>query len=152
MTTFTIIIAMNDDCIPGSAGEVLVLSVRDVLPRPVVPILLGKTKVYQKELVAVPPNPHQEIVWLDVAVDEILVVHILHPPDHLVRQHEDGLHGKSPGAEVEEVLKAGSQEIHHQDIVVAFHTKPPDVRDAHPALHRKIILTNLTKLNIAGSN
>ena len=109
---------LYDDCIPGSAGEVLVLSVGDVLPCPVVPVLLGKAKVYQEQLVAVPPNPHQEVVRLDVAVDEVLVVDVLDPPNHLVGQHEDGLHGEPPGAEVEEVLEAWTKKVHDEHIVV----------------------------------
>ena len=137
MTTFTIIIAMNDDCIPGSAGEVLVLSVRDVLPRPVVPVLLGKTKVYQKELVAVPPNPHQEVVGLDVTVDEVLVVDILDPPNHLVGQHEDGLHGEPPGAEVEEVLEGWTKQVHDEHIVVPFLPVPTYVWYPYSSLAEK---------------
>ena len=125
---------------PGSSCQVLVLSVRDVLPRPVVPVFLRQTEVYQEELVAVPSDAHQEVVRLDVAVDEVLVVHVLDPPDHLVGQHEDGLHGEPPGAEVEEVLEAWSQEVHHQHVVVAFNTKPPDVRDSHPTLNDLIAL------------
>ena len=131
---------------PGSSSQILVFPVRNVLPGSVVSELLCKPKVNQEQLVAVPANPHQEVVWFDVAVDEILVVHIFHPPNHLVCQHKDGLHGKSPGAEVKEVLKAWSKEVHHQDIVVTFHTKPPDVRNAHPTLQRKMIHINLTKL------
>ena len=111
-----------------------------MLPCPVVPVLLGQTKVYQEELVAVSPDPHQEVVGLDVPVDEVLVVDILDPPDHLVGQHEDGLHGEPPGAEVEEVLEAWSQEVHHQHVVIAFNTKPPDVRDSHPTLNDLIAL------------
>ena len=44
------------------------------------------------------PDPHQEVVWFDVPMDEILVVDVLDPPNHLVSQQEDGLHGKSPRA------------------------------------------------------
>ena len=120
--------------LPGSAGEVLVLSVGDVLPRPVVAVLLGKTKVYQEQLVAVPPDPHQEVVGLDVAVDEVLVVDILDPPDHLVGQHEDRLHGKPPGAEVEEVFKAGAKEVHDEHIVVPLLPVPTYVWYAYSSL------------------
>ena len=124
-------------CIPGSAGEVLVLSVRDVLPRPVVPVLLGKTKVYQEELVTVPSDPHQEVVGLDVAVDEVLVVDILDPPNHLVGQHEDGLHGEPPGAEVEEVLEAWTKKVHDEHIVVPLLPVPAYVWYPYSSLEDK---------------
>ena len=47
----------------------------------------------------------------------------------LVRQHEHGLQAELPVAEVEQVLQAGPEQVHHQDIVVAFHAKPPYVPD-----------------------
>lgn len=34
-------------------------------------------------LVAVPANAHEEVVWLDVAVNEILVVDVLYATNHL---------------------------------------------------------------------
>ena len=39
-----------------------------------------------------PPNAHEEIVGLDVAVDEVLVVHELDAGNHLVGQHQHRLH------------------------------------------------------------
>ena len=38
-------------------------------------------------LVTVSSNPHQKIVWLDVSVNEILVVYILDPTNHLRDKH-----------------------------------------------------------------
>ena len=126
------------NALPGSAGEVLVLSVWDVLPCPVVPVLLGQTKVYQEELVAVSPDPHQEVVGLDVPVDEVLVVDILDPPDHLVGQHEDGLHGEPPGAEVEEVLQAWPEKVHDEHIVVALLPVPAYVWYSYSSLKENL--------------
>ena len=133
---------------PGCAGQVLVLSVRDVLPRPVVPVFLRQTEVYQEELVAVPSDAHEEVVRLDVAVDEVLVVHVLDPPDHLVRQHEHGLHGEPPGAEVEEVLKAGAKQVHDQHIVVALLPIPAYVGYPDTSLQGKYGV--LSSLNVIG--
>ena len=55
-------------------------------------------------------------------------------PIHLVSQHEDCLHGKSPRAEVEEILEARAKQVHHQHVVVALHTIPPNMRDPHTSL------------------
>ena len=109
-----------------------------MLPCPVVPVLLGQTKVYQEELVAVSPDPHQEVVGLDVPVDEVLVVDILDPPDHLVGQHEDGLHGEPPGAEVEEVLQAWPEKVHDEHIVVALLPVPAYVWYANSSLKENL--------------
>ena len=72
-----------DAGVSGCSGQVLVLSVRDVLPGPVIAILLGQSEVDEEELVAVAADAHQEVVWFDVAVDEVLVVHVLDATDHL---------------------------------------------------------------------
>ena len=117
-----------------------------MLPRPVVPVFLRQTEVYQEELVAVPSDAHQEVVRLDVAVDEVLVVDILDPPNHLVGQHEDGLHGEPPGAEVEEVLKAGAEQVHDQHIVVALLPIPAYVGYPDTSLKGKYDL--LSSLNV----
>jgi hypothetical protein len=50
-------------------------------------------------------NPHQEVIRLDIPMDEVLRMNVLHPTDHLIRQHENGLHGETTGAEVEQVLQ-----------------------------------------------
>ena len=47
-----------------------------MLPGPVVSVLLCQTEVDQEEFVTVATNTHQEVVWFDVAVDEVLVVDI----------------------------------------------------------------------------
>lgn len=38
-------------------------------------------------LITVSPNPHEEVVWLYVSVNEVLVVDILNPSNHLSRQN-----------------------------------------------------------------
>ena len=131
---------------PGCAGQVLVLSVRDVLPRPVVPVFLRQTEVYQEELVAVPSDAHQEVVRLDVAVDEVLVVHVLDPPDHLVGQHEDGLHGEPPGAEVEEVLEAWAKKVHDEHIVIPLLPVPTYVWDPYSSLKENKVVRSVINL------
>ena len=72
-----------DAGVSGSPGQVLVLPVGNVLPGPVIAILLGQSEVDEEELVAVAADAHQEVVWFDVAVDEVLVVHVLDATDHL---------------------------------------------------------------------
>ena len=57
--------------------------VRDMLAGPVVSVLLGQAEVDEEEFVAVAADAHQEVVRLDVAVDEVLVVHVLDATDHL---------------------------------------------------------------------
>jgi hypothetical protein len=76
------------------------------------------------DLVAVFSDPHQEVVWLDILMDEVLQMNVLHPIDHLLNQHEDGLQGKPTGAEVEEILQGLTQQVHHQHVVTPFLSVP----------------------------
>ncbi len=77
--------------VSGSSCQVLALSVGNVLPGPVVSVLLSKSKVDQEEFLAVTPTTRQEIVWLNVTMIEILVVDVFNSSNHLIRQHEDSL-------------------------------------------------------------
>ena len=47
-----------------------------MLAGPVVSVFLSQSKVDQEKFVAVTPNTHQEVVWLDVTMNEILVVDV----------------------------------------------------------------------------
>ena len=155
--------------VPGSSCQVLVLPVGNVLAGPVVSVLLSQSKVDQKEFVAVTPNTHQEVVWLDVTMNEILVVDVsveknikcikiilianlensLNSSNHLIRQHKDSLHCESSGAKVEEILETWSEEIHDEDVVVPLLAVPPDVGDAHPALEDLVQLALIQQLRVA---
>ena len=102
-----------DARVPSGARQVLILSVRDVLPGPVVAVLLCQAEIDEEQLVAVSADTHEEVVWFDVSVDEVLVVDVLDSADHLVCQHQDCLHGEAARAKVEEVFKRRSKKVHH---------------------------------------
>ena len=123
-----------DAGVPRRARQTLVLAVRDVRAGPTVAVLLREAEVDDEHLVAVLTNPHQEVVRLHVPVDEVLVVHVLDACDHLVGQHENGLLGELAPAEVEEVLEAGPEQLHHEHVVVALvRAEPLDARHADTA-------------------
>ena len=186
-------------CVDGRVSrgsrEILVLSVRDVLVAAGVAVLLGQTKVDDVDQVALLPqapvdidkgvyilvhimlkvtcNSHEEVVWLDVSVDEILRVDVLDPGYQLVCQEEHCLQAEasamtigviidhiaqplhqeyhcchplhtflsiSPGAEVEQILQARSEQLHDHDVEVALRPTPLDGRNAHTALHDAVEL------------
>ena len=66
-----------DGGVAGSARQVLVLAVGDVLVCAGVPILLGQSKVDDVDQVALLAQTHQEVVWLHISVDEVLGVDVL---------------------------------------------------------------------------
>uniref|UniRef100_A0A182UE34 Uncharacterized protein n=1 Tax=Anopheles melas TaxID=34690 RepID=A0A182UE34_9DIPT len=132
------------------AGQVLVLPVRDVDAGAEVAVLLRQAEVDQEQLVAVPPDPHQEVVRLDVPVDEVLHVQILQPADHLVDQHQHGLDCEVPAAEVEQILERGAEQIHHQHVVAALLPEVADVRDADAPGQHLVQLVLVRQLRVAG--
>ena len=70
-----------DGGVAGSASQVLVFPVGDVLVGAGVPVLLGQAKVNDVHQVALLPQPHEEVVRLDVPVDEVLGVDVLNAAD-----------------------------------------------------------------------
>ena len=78
---------------------------------------------------------HQEIVRLHVSVNEVLPVDELYTTDELISEQEDGLQAHLPVAEIEEILEAGTEELHHHHIVVVLGAVVLHQGDAHPSLH-----------------
>lgn len=52
-------------------------------------------------------------------------------PYHLVSEQQHGLQAEFAGAEIEEILQARPQELHHHYVVVALRPAPLDGGDAH---------------------
>jgi len=110
----------------------LPLTVRDVLLGFRVTVLLGHAKINNVDNVggfAVGPSD-QEVVGLDVAVDEVLLVDGLDARQHLLGDHDYGLDGEAASAVVEEILERGSEQVNDKDVVEAFLAKVIDIGDA----------------------
>lgn len=67
--------------IAGCSGQVLVLPVRDVQMALGVAVFLCKSEINHVHLVAPFANAHQEVVWLDVAMDKVFRVNVLNAGD-----------------------------------------------------------------------
>lgn len=50
---------------------------------------------------------------------------------HLVGQQQDCFQAELAGAEVEQVLQTGAQQLHYHNVVVAFCSAPLNGRDSH---------------------
>lgn len=61
-----------DGGVAGSAGQVLVLPVGDVLVRAGIAVLLGQTKVNDVHQVTLFAKSHEEVVRLHITMNEIL--------------------------------------------------------------------------------
>mmetsp|Transcript_22320 Transcript_22320/g.46874 ORF Transcript_22320/g.46874 Transcript_22320/m.46874 type:complete len:427 (-) Transcript_22320:824-2104(-) len=137
-----------DRGVPRSPCQVLVLSVRNVLVCPGIPILFGQPKVDDVHLVRLLPQAHQEVVRLDIPVDEAPGVHVLDPSKQLVRQHEHRLERKPPVAKVEEVFERGTQQVHDHDVVVPLDAVPPHHGDPDAPLEDLVQLRLVEELRV----
>ena len=122
-----------DGSIASGAGQVLVLTVRDVEVRLRVPILLGQTKVDNIHLIPSLANAHQEVVRLDITMDEGLGVDVFDAGDELVGEQQHGLERELAVAEVEEVFERWAEQVEHHGVVVTFRAEPSYEGDADAA-------------------
>lgn len=70
-----------DGGIAGSARQVLVLTVGDVLVRAGVSVLLGQTEVNDVNKIAFLPQTHKEVIRFHIPVDEVFGVDVLYSAD-----------------------------------------------------------------------
>lgn len=79
-------------------------------------------------------DSHQKIVGFDIAVNEVLVVHIFDAANHLIGEHKHGLHCKLATTKVEQILETRSEQIHNENVVAVFLSKPSYVRNSDASL------------------
>ena len=128
--------------VAGGAGETLALLVRNVGPGAQVTILFGKSVVDEEEFIALAPDAHEEVVWFDVSVDEVLVVYVLDAGHHLVGEHQHRLQGERPRAEVEQVLHVRSEQVRDEYVISGVvRAEPAQVGHADAALEYTIQFT-----------
>ena len=67
--------------VAGSASQIFVLTVGDVLVRACVTVFLSQTKIDYVDQVTLLAQPHQEVVWLHISMNEVLGVDIFNAAD-----------------------------------------------------------------------
>lgn len=73
-----------DGGITGSSGQILVLTVWNVEVRLWVTVFLCQAEIDDIDLVSTLPNPHEEVVRLDITVDKRLGVDVLDTGNELI--------------------------------------------------------------------
>lgn len=96
-----------DGHVSSCSTQTLPLSIRDMLLRLWISVLLGHTKIdYVYDVGSLGHgSTDEEVVWLDVSVDEVLLVNGLYTCDHLLGCHDHSLDGELPAAHVKEVFQ-----------------------------------------------
>lgn len=95
-----------DGHVSGRAGEGFALSVRNVLFRLGVTVLFGHAEVNDVDDIGRlgTRSADEEVVRLDVAIDQVLLVNRLHARQHLFGDHDDSLDGEPTVAVVEQIF------------------------------------------------
>ena len=106
----------EDGGIPGGAGKILALTERDVLSFGVL-VALGEAEINDVNVVSGRIGAaNQEVIGLDIAVNDALLVHLLNTANQLNGDHQDRLEVKVALARLEEVLKRRSKQVHHHHV------------------------------------
>ena len=106
-----------DGGIAGSSRQILPFPVGNVLSVPL-NVALCQPKVDEEHFVSSFVEADAKVVGFDVSVEEVAVVNVLDPGDHLVDQHQHSFQGELPQGVFEEVLQGRAHEIHDQNVVV----------------------------------
>lgn len=121
-----------DTHVPSGSRQGFALTVGNVLLGLGVTVLLGHTEIDDVNDVGCLGRwaADEEVVGLDVAVDEVLLVDCLHAREHLLGHHHHSLGGKPSVAVIEQVLQTGTKEVDHEDVVQALLAKVVNIGDA----------------------
>ena len=97
-----------DTCVTSSAGQTLVVLVRNVLSGLWVTVPLSETEIDDVNYVLFLSMADQEVVRLHVSMNEMVIVQEFESLNHLVRYHERSFNGEFSFAEIESILQTGS--------------------------------------------
>lgn len=96
-----------------------------------IPIFLGKTEVDHVDLVSTLIGAHQEVIWLDVAVDVRPRVNMLDASEELIDKQKDCLQRELSMAKVEKILQARSKGIQDYGVVFTLDSMPVNTGDSN---------------------
>jgi hypothetical protein len=106
--------------------------------RALIAVLPRKAEINHEHLAGSWANAHDEILWLDIAVDEIFFVHVFEARQHLIGQHQDRLQRQPTVAFHKQILERFPKEVDDQNVVDALATMPEKSRDSNTALENLI--------------
>jgi hypothetical protein len=139
-----------DACVPGCAGQVLVLTVRNVEVGLRVTVLLSQTKIDDVDLVATLSDAHKEVIRLYIAMDEGLGVDVFDAGDELIGKEEDSLQRELAVAKVEEIFQTGPKQVQNHGIVVTFSSKPANEGNPNTSGQRFVDTSLIFELGMLG--
>jgi hypothetical protein len=117
--------------VTGSSSHGLAIRPCDVLPSLFVDVSLRQAKIDYKALFLGIRCTHQEIIWLNVSMQELIIMQNLNKRQQLVGKHTRSLNGELLFASLEKSFQRLAEKRHDQNAIVALHTVPVYCR--HPS-------------------
>jgi len=141
-----------DGGVTGGTRQGSTLTLGNVLEGSGVTVSLGQTEVDTVDEVTVSTATISDKVgWLDITVDQVTRVHKFNTLEHLIRNHEDGLEGKTTSALVELILKRRSEEVHYHEVIGILGSEVVDLGESRSVLQLTVDLVLVTQLRTPGS-
>ena len=91
------------------AGQVLVVSIFDVISALGVSVPLGQSEIDDIDDVLLAADADQKVVRLDVSMNKVSRVHELYPLQELFSQHQHRFQGELALAVVKQIFERGTQ-------------------------------------------
>ena len=95
--------------IAGSAREIFVFPIRNVLVRTWIAVLFGQAKINDMNDTLPFAESNQKIVGFDISMNERFGMDVFESAQQLIGQHEDGFQLKAPSTIIKQVFQAWSQ-------------------------------------------
>lgn len=116
-------------CVASRASQILAITIWNMLAVRGL-VVLGEPEVDNVERVLrMLLRTDQEVVWLDVSVDDPLLVALLDPLNHLKRDHATCLQIELVAARLKQILQTLAEQLHDHDVelIVGYRLVRPDV-------------------------
>lgn len=116
-------------CVASRASQILAITIWNMLAVRGL-VVLGEPEVDNVERVLrMLLRTDQEVVWLDVSVDDALLVALLDPLNHLKRDHAACLQIELVAARLKQILQTLAEQLHDHDVelIVGYRLVRPDV-------------------------
>lgn len=116
-------------CVASRASQILAITIWNMLAVRGL-VVLGEPEVDNVERVLrMLLRTDQEVVWLDVSVDDPLLVALLDPLNHLKCHHATCLQIELVAARLKQILQTLSEQLHDHDVelIVGYRLVRPDV-------------------------
>ena len=84
----------------------------------------GEPEINDKNYILFLALANKKVLWLDITVNEVFLVHAFNPSDHLDSDMADGFGTELISAELEQLANSWTEDVHNQDIEFSFYSKP----------------------------